>query len=67
MIDHLAMAREFLNEQLEKRGDIVAAYVYGSVARGESTEASDIDMAIIIDGEPDKTGSATRDSNHLEG
>ena len=54
MIDHLAMARQFLDGQLTERDDIVAAYVYGSVARGEATESSDIDMAMIIDGEPDK-------------
>lgn len=55
MIDHLSIARAFLEEQLAKRDDIVAAYIYGSVVRGDATEDSDIDMAIVIAGEPDTT------------
>ena len=71
MIDHLTMAREFLDEQLSKRNDIVAAYVYGSVARGEASESSDIDLAIVIDGESDseKRGSGVdgwRDGTYIE-
>jgi predicted nucleotidyltransferase len=35
---------------IEKYGDnIKQVIVYGSFARGEATEASDIDMAVIID------------------
>jgi len=71
MTDHLTMAREFLDEQLDKRDDIVASYVYGSVARGESNETSDIDIALIVEGEPDKTApgagvDAWRDSTYIE-
>ena len=69
MTDHLAMAREFLDEQLEKRDDIVASYVYGSVARGESNETSDIDIGLIVEGEPDKTApgvDAWRDGTYIE-
>ena len=53
MIDHLEMARQFVQEQLEHRSDIIGAMVFGSVARGEAGETSDIDLSILT-----KTGDA---------
>ena len=50
MIDRLEMAKQYVQEMLEKRDDIVGAFVVGSVARGDATETSDIDLGLIIDG-----------------
>jgi predicted nucleotidyltransferase len=36
-------------------GDVVAAYVFGSVARGTAREASDVDVAILLDHDPPRT------------
>ena len=33
---------------LEKHKEVVAAYVYGSVARGQEREESDIDLALLL-------------------
>jgi predicted nucleotidyltransferase len=41
--------RELFNEE---RGDIVCAYLFGSVARGEQTASSDVDIAVLFDPPP---------------
>lgn len=38
---------------LQRQDDIVAAYVAGSVARGQATALSDIDLVVLIIGEVD--------------
>jgi len=37
-----------LRDQLSGRSDVEAAWLYGSVARGEDTPASDIDVALLV-------------------
>lgn len=49
MSNHLEIARRFISDQLNRRNDLVAAFVVGSVARGEETEFSDIDLSLIVD------------------
>jgi predicted nucleotidyltransferase len=49
MVDRLELAKQYVQEMLERRDDIVGAFVGGSVARGEATEASDIDLILIVD------------------
>ncbi len=51
MADRLEMAKQYVQEMLEKRDDIVGAFVVGSVARGDATEASDIDLGLIVEGQ----------------
>lgn len=51
MVNRLALAQRFIEAQLAKRTDIVGAWVCGSTARGEDTEASDIDVALVIAGD----------------
>lgn len=58
MTDRLAMARQFMQEQIAKRDDVVGAFVCGSVARGDATETSDIDLAIYVSRD---TGEGKRD------
>ena len=57
MVNRLEMAKLFVQEQLEKRDDIVGAFVVGSVARGEDTEASDIDLRIGTNAREIRRGS----------
>ncbi len=54
MSNRLALADRFIQTQLAKRPDIIAAWVAGSTARGEDTESSDIDVALVITGDSDQ-------------
>jgi len=38
-----------LREYFEERGEVVVAYLFGSVARGRASKLSDIDVAILVD------------------
>jgi hypothetical protein len=58
MVDFERIARDFVAEMLDRRSDIVGAMVFGSVARGEATRTSDIDIAIYLEGDP---GEGARD------
>ena len=53
------LAREPLESRLRAvlagRGDVVAAYLFGSVARGTATPTSDVDVAILFAAEPPLT------------
>jgi uncharacterized protein len=40
---------------LADRGDVVAAYLFGSVARGTATPTSDVDVAILFVTDPPST------------
>ena len=53
MVDRIEIAKKFIQEQLQKRDDIIGALVVGSVARGEETELSDIDLDLIVEGDFD--------------
>ncbi len=50
---HIEIARDYLQKLLCQRTDIVAAYIAGSVARGEANALSDIDLGVIIAGRVD--------------
>lgn len=50
MVNRLAIAKQFVQEQLQAREDIVGAMVLGSVARGDDNETSDIDLPIVVKG-----------------
>lgn len=52
-MNYLDIARAYLQELQHQHNDIVAAYVAGSVARGQATALSDIDLEVIIAGEVD--------------
>ena len=52
-MNYLDIAKDYLQELQHQRHDIVAAYVAGSVARGQATDLSDIDLEVIIAGEVD--------------
>ncbi len=52
-MNYLDIARDYLQELQHQRTDIVAAYVAGSVARGEATDLSDIDLVVLVAGEVD--------------
>jgi predicted nucleotidyltransferase len=58
VLDHLEMARRFAAAQIAKRTDVIGVLVFGSVARGEATETSDIDLAIYV---KEDTGEGKRD------
>ena len=50
MVNRREVAQRFIQAQIEKRTDIRAAWVVGSVARGEDTESSDIDIVLVVAG-----------------
>jgi hypothetical protein len=49
MVDRLELAKQYVQEMLEKRDDIVGAFVVGSVARGDADESSDIDLILVVE------------------
>lgn len=49
-MNRLEIAQQYLAELLGQRQDIVAAWLAGSVARGEETALSDIDLALMVPG-----------------
>ncbi|MBS7609136.1 nucleotidyltransferase domain-containing protein [Candidatus Bathyarchaeota archaeon] len=46
--DLMCIAKEAAQRILELRGDVIALYLAGSVARGDATPTSDIDLGAII-------------------
>jgi len=48
MDKHLEKALEKIKKVLEKRSEVLAAYLYGSHAKGYAREDSDIDIAIMM-------------------
>jgi predicted nucleotidyltransferase len=44
---------------LEAQGDIVAAYLFGSLAQGRAHPRSDVDIAILLARVPDEPGGTT--------
>ena len=46
---------EALREELASVGDVVAAYLYGSVARGQQHRGSDVDVALLLGEDPPGT------------
>lgn len=55
-MNRIEIARQYVDELLAQRQDIIAAWVGGSVARGEETTQSDIDLALMVTG----TGAMNR-------
>ena len=54
-MNRIEIARSYAEELLRQRSDIVAAWVDGSVARGEETAFSDIDLRLMVAGENTNT------------
>ena len=50
-----------VRDSLEAIEPVNAAWLYGSVARGEDGPASDIDLALVVEGVPGEVGEAVRD------
>ena len=44
-----------LRASLSARGNVLAAYLFGSVARGTATTASDVDVAVLLTADPPRT------------
>lgn len=53
-IDRQTVAKELRNE-LATDGDVVAAYLFGSVARGRDHRDSDVDVALLLAKDPPRT------------
>lgn len=49
-----------IREVLKNEEDVVAAYLYGSTARGTRRPDSDLDLGILVGGEPPKTLAALK-------
>lgn len=59
--EHLLQA---LRSIVGKSRAVVAAWYYGSVARGEDLPRSDFDMAVVVDGDVEATVDALREALH---
>lgn len=53
MTKYTDIAQRFVREQLQIRDDIVAILLVGSAASGETTDYSDIDLRLIVEGKED--------------
>lgn len=51
MVDRLEIAKRFVRKLVEERADIVGVLLCGSTARGEASEASDIDLSVYTEEE----------------
>jgi predicted nucleotidyltransferase len=51
-----------LRDALSDRDEVAAAWLYGSVARGEDDPASDIDLALVLRADPAGAGDAVREA-----
>lgn len=49
-----------LRPALAAHGDVVAAYLFGSVARGTATRTSDVDVAVLLTADPPRTVDGLR-------
>lgn len=49
MANHLEIAKTFVQQKLVERDDIVGVLLVGSVARGDATEFSDVDLRVIVE------------------
>jgi hypothetical protein len=52
-MNRIEIARQYMEELLSQRQDIVAVWIGGSVARGEETALSDIDLQLMVAGSGD--------------
>ncbi len=47
MVEHIAVPQAF-KDYLQRRAEIVAAYLFGSVAAGKAHKFSDVDVALLL-------------------
>lgn len=57
---YLGLLKEFFGSNL------ISAYIFGSVARGEATESSDIDVIVVVRGLPEDIGERLEISSRLK-
>lgn len=57
---YLDLLREFFNDNL------ISVYIFGSVARGEASEGSDIDIIVVVEGLPEDVGKRLEISSYLK-
>lgn len=57
---YLDLLREFFSENL------ISVYVFGSVARSEASEGSDIDIIVVVGGLPEDVGKRLEISSNLK-
>jgi predicted nucleotidyltransferase len=53
-----------LRTTVGKFKNLEAAWYYGSVARGEDAPSSDLDIAVVVTGDPEATASELREALH---
>lgn len=58
--------REGLRRALTDRGDVVAAYIFGSQATGETWAHSDLDLGLLLTAEPEDPLWSSRIAEELE-
>lgn len=55
----LKMKARLIAEEISRNGEVIAVVLFGSVAKGEATEDSDIDMLVVTEREMEETLSDT--------
>ena len=68
-MNRIEIAKQYVEELLRQRQDIVAVWIGGSVARGEDTDRSDIDLALLVAGSGEMSRSGLdlwRDGVYIE-
>jgi predicted nucleotidyltransferase len=48
----LSAARGFVQDLMEQDDTVIGAFIHGSAARGDSLDDSDVDLHVVVEGEP---------------
>jgi predicted nucleotidyltransferase len=62
----LSAARVFVEELCKQDDSVVGAFVHGSAARGDSLDDSDVDLHIVVEGDPPGPAAFWRDGVVLD-
>ncbi len=62
----LSAARSFVEDLQAQDDSVIGAFVHGSAARGDSLDDSDVDLHVVVEGEPPAPASFWRDGVVLD-
>ncbi len=62
----LAAARAFVDDLQQQDKSVIGAFVHGSAARGDSLDDSDVDLHVVVEGDPPPPAAFWRDGVVLD-